>query len=68
MIGSEGSLGIITSAVVKLFPLPEERRYGSLLFRTFEEGFAFMYELAQEDRPRPACGWWTTCSSSSARR
>jgi alkyldihydroxyacetonephosphate synthase len=51
MIGSEGTLGIITSAVVKLFPLPQEQRYGSLLFRSFEEGLAFMYELAQQDRP-----------------
>ena len=49
MIGSEGSLGIITSAVVKLFPLPEERRYGSLLFKKFESGLAFMYDLAQMD-------------------
>ncbi|HSK18262.1 MAG TPA: FAD-binding oxidoreductase [Longimicrobiales bacterium] len=51
MIGSEGTLGIITSAVVKLFPLPQEQRYGSLLFRSFEEGLGFMYELAQQDRP-----------------
>ena len=51
LIGSEGTLGIITSAVVKLFPLPEEQRYGSLLFRSFEEGLGFMYELAQQDRP-----------------
>jgi alkyldihydroxyacetonephosphate synthase len=49
IIGSEGSLGIITSAVVKLFPLPQERRYGSLLFHNFERGLAFMYELAQQD-------------------
>ncbi len=49
MIGSEGSLGIITSAVVKLFPLPEERRYGSVVFKKFESGLAFMYELAQKD-------------------
>jgi alkyldihydroxyacetonephosphate synthase len=49
VIGSEGSLGIITSAVVKLFPLPQERRYGSLLFKKFESGLAFMYELAQKD-------------------
>jgi alkyldihydroxyacetonephosphate synthase len=49
VIGSEGSLGIITSAVVKLFPLPDERRYGSVIFRTFEDGLAFMYELAQQD-------------------
>ena len=51
MIGSEGTLGIITSAVVKLFPLPQEQRYGSLLFRSFEEGLGFMYDLAQQDRP-----------------
>jgi alkyldihydroxyacetonephosphate synthase len=49
MIGSEGSLGIITSAVVKLFPLPAERRYGSVVFKKFESGLAFMYELAQQD-------------------
>jgi alkyldihydroxyacetonephosphate synthase len=51
MIGSEGSLGIITSAVVKLFPLPEEQRYGSIIFKTFEDGLAFMYDLAQEEKP-----------------
>ena len=51
MIGSEGSLGIITSAVVKLFPLPEEQRYGSIIFKTFDEGLAFMYDLAQEEKP-----------------
>lgn len=49
VIGSEGSLGIITSAVVKLFPLPEERRYGSVVFRDFESGLAFMYDLAQQE-------------------
>jgi alkyldihydroxyacetonephosphate synthase len=51
IIGSEGSLGIITSAVVKLFPLPESQRYGSIIFKTFEAGLAFMYALAQEDKP-----------------
>ena len=49
VIGSEGSLGIITSAVVKLFPLPEERRYGSVVFKKFESGLAFMYDLAQKE-------------------
>ena len=53
IIGSEGSLGIITSAVVKLFPLPEAQRYGSIIFHDFAAGLAFMYELAQSSE-RPA--------------
>ena len=36
MLGSEGMFGIITSAIVKLFPLPEEKVYGSILFPTFD--------------------------------
>ncbi len=47
IFGSEGNLGIITSAVVKIFPLPEVQRYGSVIFPTFEDGVAFMYELTQ---------------------
>lgn len=47
LLGSEGSLGIITSAVVKLFPLPEVQNYGSVLFPTFELGVAFMYDMTQ---------------------
>lgn len=51
MFGSEGTLGIITSAVVKIFPLPEVQQYGSVLFPTFEDGFKFMYDLAREATP-----------------
>jgi alkyldihydroxyacetonephosphate synthase len=47
MFGSEGRLGIITSAVVKIFPLPQVQRYGSILFHSFTEGVAFMRELAK---------------------
>lgn len=50
VMGSEGSLGIVTSAVVKLFPLPESQHYDSLIFRTFEDGLAFMYDVAQSDK------------------
>jgi alkyldihydroxyacetonephosphate synthase len=47
MFGSEGSLGIITCAVVKLFPLPEAQTYGSVMFPSLEDGVAFLYELTQ---------------------
>src|SRR5437016_1448094 len=51
MFGSEGTLGIITSAVVKIFPLPEVQEYGSVLFPSFEDGFKFMFDLAREATP-----------------
>jgi len=51
MFGSEGNLGIITQAIVKLFPLPEVQRYGSVLFPDFRSGVAFMYDLQQEGTP-----------------
>jgi alkyldihydroxyacetonephosphate synthase len=51
MFGSEGTLGIVTSAIVKIFPLPEVQEYGSVLFPTFEDGFQFMYDLARESMP-----------------
>jgi alkyldihydroxyacetonephosphate synthase len=51
LFGSEGNLGIITAAVVKLFPVPAVEHYGSVLFKTFEAGVAFMYAIAQTRRP-----------------
>ena len=51
IFGSEGMLGIITSAVVKIFSLPEKQEYGSVLFPTFDDGFQFMYDLAREATP-----------------
>jgi alkyldihydroxyacetonephosphate synthase len=51
IFGSEGTLGIITSAIVKIFPLPEKQEYGSVLFPTFDDGFRFMYDLGREATP-----------------
>jgi alkyldihydroxyacetonephosphate synthase len=51
MFGSEGTLGIVTSAVVKIFPAPEAQEYGSVLFPSFEDGFRFMYALTREATP-----------------
>ncbi|WP_420642527.1 FAD-binding oxidoreductase [Candidatus Leptofilum sp.] len=45
--GSEGNLGIITSAVIKIHKLPEAKKYGSLVFPTFQKGTEFLYELSQ---------------------
>ncbi|KAF8820684.1 putative Alkyldihydroxyacetonephosphate synthase [Cardiosporidium cionae] len=62
IIGSEGSLGIITKAIVKIKQLPqvqttqfetqtmletEAGRFGSIVFPNFEIGLAFMREVAK---------------------
>ena len=51
VFGSEGNLGIITHAVVKIFPLPEVQRYDSLLFPSFEQGVSFLYDLTRQATP-----------------
>lgn len=44
--GSEGNLGLITSAVIRIFPKPELTRYGSLVFPTMDHGIQFLHALA----------------------
>eukprot|EP01114_Cavostelium_apophysatum_P005858 TRINITY_DN1701_c0_g1_i3.p3 TRINITY_DN1701_c0_g1~~TRINITY_DN1701_c0_g1_i3.p3 ORF type:complete len:290 (+),score=86.44 TRINITY_DN1701_c0_g1_i3:1132-2001(+) len=41
-------LGVITEAVVKLRPLPECRRFGSIVFPDFESGVACLREVARQ--------------------
>ena len=48
-LGSEGALGIITSATVKIFPLPKKQTYGSVVFRNFNSALEFLYELSHSD-------------------
>jgi alkyldihydroxyacetonephosphate synthase len=50
IFGSEGCLGIVTSAVVKIFPLPELQEYASIVFPDFESGVRFLYDLERGGR------------------
>ena len=49
ILGSEGNLGIITQAVVKVFPLPEVQKYDSILFHNFKDGVDFMYTMTRQN-------------------
>ena len=47
LFGSEGNLGLITKAVIRIHKQPEVTRYGSIVFPNFETGVKFLYELSQ---------------------
>ncbi len=45
VLGSEGTLGIITEAVIKIRLIPECVEYDSIIFHDFDLGTEFMYEV-----------------------
>ncbi|XP_072385753.1 alkylglycerone-phosphate synthase [Diabrotica undecimpunctata] len=47
ILGSEGSLGVITEVLLKIRPLPKCKKYGSIVFPSFEKGVEFMREVAK---------------------
>jgi len=49
ILGSEGRLGIITQAVVRVRPLPEKEIFSGVFFRTWEDGVDAMRTAAQGD-------------------
>jgi len=48
ILGSEGILGVITEAVIKIRPLPECTQYGSMIFPDFKSGVACLHEIAMK--------------------
>ncbi|MFW9953132.1 MAG: FAD-binding oxidoreductase [Candidatus Thorarchaeota archaeon] len=44
-IGSEGTLGVITEATLRIFPLPEERRFRSMSFPSVHTGLEAIREI-----------------------
>jgi alkyldihydroxyacetonephosphate synthase len=46
LFGSEGNLGLITKAVIKIHALPEVKEYYSVLFPNFDRGLQFLKQLA----------------------
>ena len=44
-LGAEGTLGVITEATVKIFPLPESRRMSSFSFADFEGGLEAIRQI-----------------------
>lgn len=46
----EGTLGVVTEVTVKIRPLPEYQKYGSVVFPNFERGVACLREVAKQVR------------------
>lgn len=45
-VGAEGTLGVITEATLRVFPIPEARRLCALAFPCFADGFAAVCDMA----------------------
>ncbi|XP_061860865.1 alkyldihydroxyacetonephosphate synthase, peroxisomal isoform X3 [Colius striatus] len=48
IMGSEGTLGVITEVTIKIRPIPEYQKYGSVVFPNFERGVACLREVAKQ--------------------
>jgi len=51
VLGSEGRLGIITEATVRVSPLPEKETFHAVFFPDFESGFTAVREIVQAELP-----------------
>lgn len=44
----KGILGVITEVTIKIRPVPEYQKYGSVVFPNFEKGVACLREIAKQ--------------------
>ncbi len=51
VLGSEGRLGIVTEAVLRTSPLPEDERFHAVFFPDWERAYAAAHELAGAELP-----------------
>ncbi|XP_071197666.1 alkyldihydroxyacetonephosphate synthase, peroxisomal-like isoform X2 [Salvelinus alpinus] len=51
ILGSEGTLGVVTEVTMKIRPIPEYQKYGSVVFPNFEAGVACLREVAKQRCP-----------------
>ncbi len=51
VLGSEGRLGIVTEAILRTSPLPEEERFHAVFFPDWESGSAAVRKLAAAELP-----------------
>ena len=47
VLGSEGRMGVLTRAVVRISPLPEAEQFHGVFFRTWEQGVHAVREMVQ---------------------
>jgi alkyldihydroxyacetonephosphate synthase len=51
VLGSEGRLGIVTEAILRTSPLPEEERFHAVFFPDWDAAFAAVHQLAVAELP-----------------
>ncbi len=51
VLGSEGRLGVLTEATVRVRPAPEREQFLGIFFRSWDDGLAAARTLIQEDLP-----------------
>lgn len=49
ILGSEGMLGVVTEAIVRIHKLPKVRRFGAIIFPTLSSGIACLHECSRSE-------------------